>query len=133
MNTQNPDVSAKVSEICDQIHYVIKCSKLDFRIQQTPYSKSKSSDKLKSIECEKIKIEKETSISKQTLLKMHNKDIHDLDKVQTIKIEKVETEIETLREFKEKKNIEERKKEKRKKVKKKNKKLDEKFQNSGKI
>ena len=38
MNFQKCDVSAKISEICDKIHNVIKSSKLDFAIQQTPYS-----------------------------------------------------------------------------------------------
>ena len=38
MNFQYYEVSAKVSEICDNIHSVIKNLKLDFTIQQTPYS-----------------------------------------------------------------------------------------------
>ena len=35
---QNYEVSAKVLEICENIHSVIKNSKLDFTIHQTPYS-----------------------------------------------------------------------------------------------
>ena len=38
MSFQNYEESEKVSEICDNIHAVIKNSKLDFTIQQTPYS-----------------------------------------------------------------------------------------------